>query len=37
MKVGDVNCPECNAGFRRIELSSRMGALSEYRCPYAIT
>ena len=25
MKVGDVNCPECNAGFRRIELSSSDG------------
>lgn len=33
MKMGDVTCPDCNAGFRRIELSSRRGAPSEYRCP----
>ena len=37
MKVGDVTCPECDAGFRRIELSSRMGAPSEYRCPVCNT
>ena len=33
MKLGDVTCPECNAGFRRIELSSRRRAPSQYRCP----
>ena len=33
MKIGDVTCPNCNAGFRRIELSSRMGARTAYRCP----
>jgi len=33
MKKGDVICPECHAGFRRIELLSRPGAAGEYRCP----
>ena len=33
MRKGDVICPECNAGFRRIELSSRPGRPSEHRCP----
>ena len=33
MKMDDVTCPDCNAGFRRIELSSRSGAPGEYRCP----
>jgi hypothetical protein len=37
MKVGDVTCPACDAGFRGIELSSRMGAPSEYRCPVCNT
>jgi len=33
MKKGDVTCPECHAGFRRIELSSRRGIVGQYRCP----
>ena len=33
MRRGDVICPQCNAGFRRIELSSRPGVAGEYRCP----
>jgi hypothetical protein len=33
MKKDDVICPKCNAGFRRIELSSRRGIKGEYRCP----
>jgi hypothetical protein len=37
MKIGDVTCPECDAGFRRIELSSRMGAPREYRFPVCNT
>ena len=37
MKMGDVTCPDCNAGFRRIELSSQTGAPSEYRCPVCDT
>jgi transposase-like protein len=30
---GDVTCPGCGAGFRRIELSFRQGTKGEYRCP----
>jgi transposase-like protein len=33
MKKGDVTCPNCGAGFRRLELSSQVGAKGEYRCP----
>jgi uncharacterized Zn-finger protein len=33
MKKGDVICPKCNAGFRRIELNSRHGRAGEHRCP----
>ena len=33
MKKDDVSCPDCRAGFRRIELSSRRGERGEYRCP----
>jgi hypothetical protein len=33
MKKGDVICPECNAGFRRIELASRQGSAGEFHCP----
>jgi rubredoxin len=32
MKKGDVICPECRAGFRRIELSSRQGSAGAFRC-----
>jgi predicted Zn finger-like uncharacterized protein len=33
MRKGDVICPECRAGFRRIELASRPGQAGEFRCP----
>jgi predicted Zn finger-like uncharacterized protein len=33
MKRGDVICPQCHAGFRRIELASRPGTAREFRCP----
>jgi hypothetical protein len=32
MKKGDIICPECSAGYRRIELESRNGTEGEYRC-----
>ena len=33
MKKADVICSECNAGFRRIELTSQRGSVGEFRCP----
>jgi transposase-like protein len=33
MIKSDVTCPECGAGFRRIELSVQHGSKGEYRCP----
>jgi transposase-like protein len=33
MRKGDVICPRCNAGYRRIELASRSGRAGEFRCP----
>jgi uncharacterized Zn-finger protein len=33
MKKGDVVCPGCNAGFRRIELDSRKGTAGQFQCP----
>lgn len=33
MRKGDVTCPECGAGFRRLELVSQQGAKGDYRCP----
>ena len=33
MRRGDVICPKCNAGFRRVELASRQGTAREFRCP----
>jgi ssDNA-binding Zn-finger/Zn-ribbon topoisomerase 1 len=33
MMKADAICPECNAGFRRMELSTRRGMKGEYRCP----
>jgi predicted Zn finger-like uncharacterized protein len=33
MRKGDVICPECTAGFRRIELDSRRGRAGEFQCP----
>jgi transposase-like protein len=32
MRRSDVTCPNCNAGYRRIELTSRPGAKGAYRC-----
>jgi len=32
MKKSDVTCPNCNANYRRIELTSRRGARGEFRC-----
>lgn len=32
MKKSDIACPECNAGYRRIELVSIGGPKGEYRC-----
>ncbi len=32
MRKGDVICPQCNAGYRRIELTSRKGTAGEFRC-----
>jgi predicted Zn finger-like uncharacterized protein len=33
MKKSDVVCPECGAGFRRLELTSLPSTDGEYRCP----
>jgi hypothetical protein len=33
MKMSDVICSECGAGFRRLELWSQPGEKGEYRCP----
>jgi len=32
MRRSDVTCPGCNAGYRRIELTSRQGTRGEFRC-----
>ena len=32
MRKSDVICPECGAGYSRIELLSRSGAKGEFRC-----
>jgi transposase-like protein len=32
MRKSDVICPECSAGYRRIELASRAGTKGEFRC-----
>jgi hypothetical protein len=34
MKKSDLICPTCNAGYRRIELTSRPGVKGEYRCMF---
>jgi hypothetical protein len=33
MQKGDVECPHCHAGFKRIEVSSMKGEPGEYYCP----
>ena len=37
MRKGDVICPACKAGFRRIELVSRNGSEGCVRCPLCNT
>jgi len=32
MRNSDVICPECSAGYRRIELNTRRGTIGEFRC-----
>jgi len=32
MKKTDVQCPDCAAGYRRIELTSISGSAGTYRC-----
>lgn len=32
MRKSDLACPECNAGYRRIELISKKGVKGEFRC-----
>lgn len=32
MRKSDVTCPKCQAGYRRIELTSKMGVEGEFRC-----
>jgi transposase-like protein len=32
MKKSDLTCPDCGAGYQRIELTSSKGASGEYRC-----
>jgi hypothetical protein len=37
MKMTDITCPHCGAGFRRLELWSLLGWKGEYRCPVCDT
>ena len=32
MKKSDIQCPDCSAAYRRIELVSRPGKPGSYRC-----
>lgn len=32
MKKGDVICPDCSAGYRRIELESQKSSPGHYKC-----
>ena len=32
MRKSDLSCPECRAGYRRVELVSRKGSKGEFRC-----
>jgi predicted Zn finger-like uncharacterized protein len=32
MRKSDVTCPECKAGYRRIELVTSPGTKGEFRC-----
>jgi predicted Zn finger-like uncharacterized protein len=33
MRKSDVTCPECSAGYRRVELTSKPGTKGEFHCP----
>jgi hypothetical protein len=35
MKKADVTCPDCSAGYRRIELTFKAGSAGTYRCLFA--
>lgn len=37
MKIEDVSCRGCGAGFLRVELSTRRGTDKDYRCPVCDT
>jgi transposase-like protein len=32
MRKSDITCPECHAGYLRIELVSKKGTKDEFRC-----
>ena len=32
VKPFDVTCPDCHAGYRRVELVSKEGTKGEFRC-----
>ena len=32
MKKSDIICPNCSAGYRRVELASGKGSKGEFRC-----
>jgi transposase-like protein len=32
MKKSDIICPNCSAGYRRVELASGHGVKGEFRC-----
>ncbi|MEN3347890.1 MAG: hypothetical protein V7632_1525 [Bradyrhizobium sp.] len=32
MRKSDVTCPKCQAGYRRIELTSKGGVAGEFHC-----
>jgi transposase-like protein len=32
MRKSDLSCPECRAGYRRVELVSRKGSKGAFRC-----
>lgn len=32
MIKGDITCPECGAGYRRVEIASRRGNTGEFQC-----
>jgi transposase-like protein len=32
MMKGDITCPKCGAGYRRVEIICRRGTKGEFRC-----